>query len=463
MDSKNNNASVYSELQVQRSQISFSPGVLHKSAQKEAKDLVKQKISGNNKSDDGRNCLKSRNRFQSQEKLPDRIDASFVEDMLSRFDSFDKKISKLAEASSKDAEFYASIKSSLATLTTPVKIITQDLETQPLQDPTNGGSNDQQYKESEREEFQDLVVPVVDIISTVDSVFDLWVSPPVISEDSNISYFPAQQKPTMQAPLKQPRLSPQVFVFPTHRVDLEPPFPLLSPPPEPPPTIVFQSPTIILQSPTIPCAQEFSSSPQSLTSQRYTPSRPRGAAVPGFGDGKVLEDSRSSFATLDGELLVKDVGFLLNAVHAGKPSTSRPSLNPTSIQSRPSAMVRPHSDKSYKPKLLDVPTIVAPKLAHVMDGSDRILPEDAPVRFPLKSIAPVFGLRSIVQDVLVLLAPRNVFDPGTHTSRPRIAVEVPKFFPPRRVFDPGRSSHGIVVFAKSSPKLCRWQYSLVIV
>jgi len=125
--------------------------------------------------------------------------------------------------------------------------------------------------------------------------------------------------------------------------------------------------------------------------------------------------------------------------------------------------VRPHFDKSYKPKLLNVPTIVAPKLAHVMDGLDRILPEDAPVRFPLKSIAPAFGLRYIAQDVLVPLAHRKIFDPGICPSSSSFPFglsvaalelssgEVPKIFSPSKVFDPGRSSRGIVAVPKLFP------------
>jgi len=180
---------------------------------------------------------------------------------------------------------------------------------------------------------------------------------------------------------------------------------------------------------TNPQADQDPSTPKRFTPHRFTPSRP--------GVSSMYDKDESGCDLPDNEVFAEDFGPL-KAVHS----------YPTSIQTRPSMMVRtpadakapglgpcyafvrnglcenracnfshdpslarvawkglmdrlmssPYSDKSYIPRVSNVPTIVAPKLAH-MDGSDRILPEDVPVRYPMKSIPPAFGLGPIFQDV----------------------------------------------------------------
>ena len=176
--------------------------------------------------------------------------------------------------------------------------------------------------------------------------------------------------------------------------------------------------------------------------------------MPDFGDGKVLEDSNSSFSVPEDEFLVEDPDFL-SAVHAGRPVVPRQNSHAPSLLSKSLApsrgqpeaktagvspcfafvrfgvsenrscnfshdpslarvawkcladqlMSSPYAEKPYKPKVPNVPTILPSKLAHVGneledDRLDKVLADDAPVRYFVKPGASFFGLGSMVQELV---------------------------------------------------------------
>ena len=63
----------------------------------------------------------------------------------------------------------------------------------------------------------------------------------------------------------------------------------------------------------------------------------------------------------------------------------------------------PFAESFYKPKTLDVPTILSSKFAHVLyeldhEALQRILPKDVPMRYSMKPGAPLLGLSAMSQD-----------------------------------------------------------------
>ena len=163
----------------------------------------------------------------------------------------------------------------------------------------------------------------------------------------------------------------------------------------------------------------------------------------GEGNDEQLEPD---FDVLD-ESVCEEIDRLC-VVNANKPTNSRTSPNPTSIQPRPSTLQRsqmdskdpgvracyvftrtglcenrtcnyshdaslarkawqaladqlassPYADKNYRPKAQNVPPLVALKQVNMMDSSERTQSEDFAVRYQMRSSSPNEGLASIAQD-----------------------------------------------------------------
>jgi len=97
-------------------------------------------------------------------------------------------------------------------------------------------------------------------------------------------------------------------------------------------------------------------------------------------------------------------------------------------------MSSPFADSFYKPKTLDVPTILPSKFAHVLyeldhEALQRILPKDVPMRYSMKPGAPLLGLSAMSQDYPSEVVPK-IFPQSFSNPSPVLAPRPPPEPPP---------------------------------